>query len=246
MAQNTGVMREPTMDEIMTSIRDIITENTAQTHTVLQQSTVAQTSDKDSPRPILSENQENRSLSVEDAMNALARRIGLEEEKLSQPSQAAPADRFDFKTISARNDAPPAAGVSVSEQEEFLPTVEEVLSSAAADEQISSLQPGFTASKVTDAPSSGLSHNGGQADSITPKPQEDRRATLGHSVAGNGPHSDKKSNERSSFLFDSLNFEVEQAAEDVLRPLISQWLNDNLPKLINQILREELAKALKN
>ncbi|MCZ2328621.1 DUF2497 domain-containing protein [Bartonella sp. F02] len=78
MVQSSNALREPSMDEILTSIREIIEENVVQTDRFSNEGVVVNTSENSSTE--LSEDTDGATLSVDDAMKALADRIGLSSE----------------------------------------------------------------------------------------------------------------------------------------------------------------------
>lgn len=89
MAQSSNALREPTTDEILASIREIIEENTGRIS--MQSGDKAndfkKRNEADSSS-FSSNNFENRdALTVEDAMRALAARIGLKENRQSKSTQ---------------------------------------------------------------------------------------------------------------------------------------------------------------
>ncbi|WP_455481559.1 DUF2497 domain-containing protein [Bartonella sp. B35(2025)] len=78
MVQSSSVLREPSMDEILTSIREIIEENAVQSDHFSNEDTTVNSSEGHSTIP--SEGAYDAALSVDDAMRALANRIGLSSE----------------------------------------------------------------------------------------------------------------------------------------------------------------------
>ncbi|EJF75768.1 DUF2497 domain-containing protein [Bartonella alsatica] len=79
MVQSSSVLREPSMDEILTSIREIIEENSVQPDHFLNGGVAVNASADHSAAA--SEGAYDTTLSVDDAMKALADRIGLSSEK---------------------------------------------------------------------------------------------------------------------------------------------------------------------
>ncbi|WP_336294836.1 DUF2497 domain-containing protein [Bartonella sp. CB169] len=78
MVQSSSVLREPSMDEILTSIREIIEENASQSSHFLNENVVENASVDHTA--IESADVDDTTLSVDDAMKALADRIGLSSE----------------------------------------------------------------------------------------------------------------------------------------------------------------------
>ncbi|WP_455476647.1 DUF2497 domain-containing protein [Bartonella sp. B41] len=79
MVQSSSVLREPSMDEILTSIREIIEENAAQSDQLLGGEVSVDVSE-DHCSEASSDGTYDAALSVDDAMKALASRIGLSSE----------------------------------------------------------------------------------------------------------------------------------------------------------------------
>lgn len=79
MAQNSNALRNPTTDEILTSIREIIEENTGRINRQAGEKVPAARNHAEANKnPSAAEQYQNRdALTVEDAMQALAARIGL-------------------------------------------------------------------------------------------------------------------------------------------------------------------------
>ncbi|AQX30899.1 DUF2497 domain-containing protein [Bartonella schoenbuchensis] len=74
MVQSSNALREPSMDEILTSIREIIEENAVQADHFVNETLADASSEKHSE--VSSEDVCETTLSVDDAMKALADRIG--------------------------------------------------------------------------------------------------------------------------------------------------------------------------
>ncbi|ENN92483.1 DUF2497 domain-containing protein [Bartonella bovis] len=74
MVQSSNALREPSMDEILTSIREIIEENAVQADHFADEVVTDASSEKQSE--VSSEDGSETTLSVDDAMKALADRIG--------------------------------------------------------------------------------------------------------------------------------------------------------------------------
>ncbi|MHC5307082.1 DUF2497 domain-containing protein [Bartonella sp. LJL80] len=175
MAQSSSAMREPTMDEILTSIREIIEENTAQA----AQLESIQSAAKVKPSVDHGVNTSlNSSLSVDDAMKALAARIGLSvgietEQPSKDAEQNAETDIFGESRLNAAS----------SQAIDKTKIVSETTASPSAANDIGVKKPLFLA-------------------------------------------------------------EAESIAENELRPVLSSWLETQLPTLVEKILREEIAKIL--
>lgn len=79
MAQSSNALRNPTTDEILTSIREIIEENTGRinNHSDEKMSVVRNQAEANRNASTVEEYEKQDALTVEDAMQALAARIGL-------------------------------------------------------------------------------------------------------------------------------------------------------------------------
>lgn len=185
MVQSSSVLREPSMDEILTSIREIIEENTVQPEHFLNDDVVANASEDRAA--VAPESVYDTTLSVDDAMKALADRIGLSSENqnfsLTQEKE----------NIEAENNT-----VGVDMQKVKLSS-EEQRSVHKAKE---------------------YSHEAYVSQS--------ENTAVGHV-------------ELSEYCLSS----AEKIAKDVLRPAIAEWLQSKLPVLLENILREEIVKAIK-
>ncbi|EJF77135.1 hypothetical protein MCQ_01639 [Candidatus Bartonella washoeensis Sb944nv] len=185
MVQSSSVLREPSMDEILTSIREIIEENAVQPDHFSNEGIAVNASTEHSAG--LSEGVYDTTLSVDDAMKALADRIGLSSEKqdfsLTQEKENTEAENntvsVDMQKIK----------LSSGEQRSVHKTKE------CSDEAFVSQSENMTADRV----------------------------------------------ELSAYCISS----AEKIAKDVLRPAIAEWLQRKLPILLEDILREEIVKAIK-
>ncbi|MET3590371.1 cell pole-organizing protein PopZ [Bartonella silvatica] len=185
MVQSSSVLREPSMDEILTSIREIIEENAVQPDHFLNDSSV--TSVPADRSEGTAEEGYDATLSVDDAMKALADRIGLSSEKQ------------DFSLMQGKEGKGVENGTVGVDIKNVKPSSEEQSSVHKAKEY------------------SGEVHVS-QAENIVSS-----RVEL------------------SEYCVSS----AEKIAKDVLRPAIAEWLKNKLPILLENILREEIVKAIK-
>ncbi|WP_074381239.1 DUF2497 domain-containing protein [Bartonella doshiae] len=184
MVQSSSVLREPSMDEILTSIREIIEENAVQSEHFSNEDAVVNASVDRSAVP--SEGVYDTALSVDDAMKALADRIGLSSEN------------HDFSLTQEKENTEAENAVSTdmqkmkhsSEEQHFVHKTKE-----HNDEMFVSRPESIAAGRV----------------------------------------------ELSAHCISS----AEKIAKDVLRPAIAEWLQSKLPILLEDILREEIVKAIK-
>ncbi|VEJ45558.1 DUF2497 domain-containing protein [Bartonella vinsonii] len=185
MVQSSSVLREPSMDEILTSIREIIEENAVQPDHFLNEGGAMNTSADRLEET--SKGGYEATLSVDDAMKALADRIGLSSENQDSSSIQ------EKENIEAENST-----VGVNMQKVKL----------SSEEQ----HPVHKTKEYNDESRVSQARN---------------RATTRV--------------ELSEYCLSS----AEKIAKDVLRPAIAEWLQCKLPVLLENILREEIVKAIK-
>ncbi|ATP12568.1 DUF2497 domain-containing protein [Bartonella henselae] len=183
MVQSSSVLREPSMDEILTSIREIIEENAVHPDYFSNEGAAGNSSRENLEIP--SEGVYDTSLSVDDAMKALADRIGLSSENHDFSLTK------DKESIEAENNT---VGVDMQKMKR------------SSEEQSSVHRT--------------QEHN---------KPfSQSENVIAGHV-------------ELSAYCISS----AEKIAKDVLRPAIAEWLQHKLPVLLEDILREEIVRAIK-
>ncbi|WP_273755396.1 DUF2497 domain-containing protein [Bartonella sp. MM73XJBT.G] len=185
MVQSSSVLREPSMDEILTSIREIIEENAVQSNHFLNEDVAVNASEDHSE--VASEGIYDTTLSVDDAMKALADRIGLSAENQGGGSAQEKED-----TAVENN----TVGVDVQKMK-------------LASEERNSV---YKAKEYED-------------EIRKPQSESGRTGRV----------------ELSAYCISS----AEKIARDVLRPAIAEWLQSKLPVLLEDILREEIVKAIK-
>ncbi|WP_254474290.1 DUF2497 domain-containing protein [Bartonella sp. B1098] len=185
MVQSSSVLREPSMDEILTSIREIIEENAVQSDHFLNEDVAVNASED--RLEVASEGFYDTTLSVDDAMKALADRIGLstenQERRIAQEKEDTALENH-------------TVGVDVQKMK-------------LSSEERNSV---YKAKEYE--------------DEIRKSQSETRKAGRV---------------ELSAYCISS----AEKIAKDVLRPAIAEWLQSKLPVLLEDILREEIVKAIK-
>ncbi|WP_455480325.1 DUF2497 domain-containing protein [Bartonella sp. B12(2025)] len=183
MVQSSSVLREPSMDEILMSIREIIEENAVQSGHFLNEGVVENASEDRSA--VASEGVYDTTLSVDDAMKALADRIGLpsEDKSFSLTQEDAEAENNTVGVDMQKMKLSSGEQCSVHKTKEY------------SDETCVSQSENTTADRV----------------------------------------------ELSEYCISS----AEKIAKDVLRPAVAEWLQCKLPVLLENILREEIVKAIK-
>ncbi|ALE03662.1 DUF2497 domain-containing protein [Bartonella ancashensis] len=195
MVQSSGALREPSMDEILTSIREIIEENTVQSDQASgAENVLSDVTEKGSFGSYFEDGIYETSLSVDDAMKTLADRIGL------------PSDMEDLSFMQVEDKA-------------------EIENDMGAEGSMRELNE----KKMESSPKekSSVHKVGMYSNEVNVLQQED---IISHDV------------ELSKHLVSS----AEKVAEDILRPAVSEWLQDQLPILLEKILREEILKKVRN
>ncbi|WP_336279558.1 DUF2497 domain-containing protein [Bartonella sp. CB175] len=184
MVQSSSVLREPSMDEILTSIREIIEENTVQPDYLSNEGIVANTATDRSA--VQSDGVYDATLSVDDAMKALADRIGLSSENQNFSSQVRENSEVENNTMGR-------------DMQNMKSSSEEQRSVHKTNEY-----------------------------------NDELFAAQSENIAAGGV-------DLSAYCVSS----AEKVAKDVLRPAIAEWLQCKLPVLVENIVREEIVKALK-
>ncbi|WP_273788547.1 MULTISPECIES: DUF2497 domain-containing protein [Bartonella] len=185
MVQSSSVLREPSMDEILTSIREIIEENAVQSDHFLNEDVAVNASEGRSEAA--SEGIYDTTLSVDDAMKALADRIGLSSEN---------------------------QGGKVTQEKEDIEAENNTVGMDMQKMKLSSEE---------------------RNSVYKAKEYEDEIRKSQSEARGDGHV------ELSAYCISS----AEKIAKDVLRPAIAEWLQSKLPILLEDILREEIVKAIK-
>ncbi|WP_375623964.1 MULTISPECIES: DUF2497 domain-containing protein [unclassified Bartonella] len=181
MVQSSSVLREPSMDEILTSIREIIEENAVQSDHFLNEDVAVNASE------VASEGIYDTTLSVDDAMKALADRIGLSSEN---------------------------QGGKITQEKEDIEAENNTVGMDMQKMKLSSEE----------------------RNSVYKAKEYEDEIRKSQSEAGRDGHV-----ELSAYCISS----AEKIAKDVLRPAIAEWLQSKLPILLEDILREEIVKAIK-
>lgn len=253
MAQSSNALREPTMDEILNSIREIIEENTAQanrmpanhqnpirqvpvqpvfsqpanrqpvdyeqTNSQFVQQTNSQFAQRSSSPFVQQPNlSQQKPVTVDEAMQALAKRIGLAADATGAPAAntAAPQQAFGEQFSQADTH-------SKSLQPEVQPTKEVVhlfKNSSTHDETMTEVQ------KTYDSVRTNQIDGEWEPTVKNVEYNTDVKATVHNKVS-------------------ELLEKTETIAEQELRPALATWLDKQLPVLVERILREEISKVVK-
>lgn len=253
MAQSSNALREPTMDEILNSIREIIEENTAQanrmpanqqnpirqvpvqpvfsqpanrqpvdyeqTNSQFVQQTNSQFAQRSSSPFVQQPNlSQQKPVTVDEAMQALAKRIGLAADATGAPAANTAAPQQAFREQFSQADTH-----SKSLQPEVQPTKEVVhlfKNSSTHDETMTEVQ------KTYDSVRTNQIDGEWEPTVKNVEYNTDVKATVHNKVS-------------------ELLEKTETIAEQELRPALATWLDKQLPVLVERILREEISKVVK-
>lgn len=204
MAQGSNALREPTTDEILTSIREIIEENTGRLNRQSGENVSGVKGREEVNRNVLADqkNENQDALTIDDAMRALAARIGLR-----QTNQVNSANqREEIAGNKEPSEKQPFENFGISGQNEGMLN---------------------TNSAMTN-------HNNEFATS--PNAEQFSNTNINAAPRGEDPHVDVKFGP---------NFwtSVDLLAEQTLRPILVEWLQERWPALVEKILHEEIVHA---
>lgn len=262
MAQSSNALREPTMDEILNSIREIIEENTAQANQmpaeqtnlirqVAAQPVVSQPANRQSLNYTEANSQfaqqptsqfaqqptfpQQKPVTVDEAMQALAKRIGLTTDTTNISADTANISADTANTSAASNAAPEqtyreqfsdtdAHSESLQSEQSEVQHTEEVVhlfkSSSTHDETMTEVEKTYDSVRTDQIDSECKAATKNEAQNA------DVKVTVQNKVS-------------------ELLEKTETIAEQELRPALATWLDKQLPILVERILREEISKVVK-
>ncbi|MDX0721929.1 DUF2497 domain-containing protein [Sinorhizobium medicae] len=254
MAQ-LNVAREPSMDEILASIRKIIESNEpGPTGTSMRQSFEDDGGD-DADHSIDSETEANDFSSIEDRFSAVGSSQSVAETRTgSSLSSTAPLSLADV-----------AARVRAASERQAVHTPQRE-QTGGADARSPEDSP--VISRVAAFPSSAaLASNAATGGSVSrfpahgdPAPATGEPAVDAHAAAPEEPAEPESApgsivspavSRQVARAFDELAHAVEngprrsfdEIAEAMLRPMLQEWLDDNLPTLVERLVREEIERV---
>lgn len=248
MAQSSNALREPTMDEILNSIREIIEENTAQANQmpaeqtnlvrqVAAQPVVSQPANRQSLNYTEANSQfaqqptsqfaqqpnfpQQKPVTVDEAMQALAKRIGLTTDTTNTSAfgNAAPEQTYreQFSDTDAHSESLQSEPSEVQHTEEVVHLFK---SSSTHDETVTKVEKTYDSVRTDQIDSECKSATKNEAQNA------DVKVTVQNEVS-------------------ELLEKTETIAEQELRPALATWLDKQLPILVERILREEISKVVK-
>lgn len=268
MAQSPNTMQEPSMDELLASIREIIEENAgaapgenANRKIENEARAPRQPMETATPRPEIRPVPKNNSVPVQDAMNALAERIGLRKPIAGETTEAiAPRPVVAPPAPPLAPPAPPPA-LKVAPKE---PKIEVPV------QPQSQPQPVFPAPMQTQAspqpqvqPQPQPSQQVQSLSQVSPIPQVPQQPQVQTTVTPqpafrqqqvNQPKPkprveikrDVEAKKDMEELEKNFRADFEKSAELLLRPYIAQWLDEHFRHLFDKILREEIQRMVQS
>ncbi|MBI0020649.1 DUF2497 domain-containing protein [Bartonella sp. W8097] len=242
MAQSSNALREqPTTDEILASIREIIEENTGRVNdrTAAKTSVNNRSAAKATGQQTLNNAQTGLDdLSVDEAMKVLAARIGLKKDSNQSVADAGTKDAFsnDVSAPSTLRQKPVDEPLQSSFQQQN--TVNET-------PQDFNNQPADLAGNTDLAGGQQLAPDNTNYQSIESADLSARQDV--ETAADNATNKEVNNEDIYSDIHFSPEFwnHVNALAEETLRPILVQWLQKRWPALVEKILREEISGAFK-
>ncbi|MBI0166752.1 DUF2497 domain-containing protein [Bartonella sp. M0280] len=240
MAQSSNALREqPTTDEILASIREIIEENTGRVNdrTAAKTSVNNRSAAKATGQQTLNNAQNNAQtglddLSVDEAMKVLAARIGLKKDSNQSVADAGTKDAFS-------ND------VSAPSTLRQKPVDERLQSSFQQQNTVNETPQDFNNQPADLAGGQQLAPDNTNYQSIESADLSARQDV--ETAADNATNTEVNNEDIYSDIHFSPEFwnHVNALAEETLRPILVQWLQKRWPALVEKILREEISGAFK-
>jgi hypothetical protein len=265
MAQ-ANVAREPSMEEILASIRKIIESNDPAEEQdvglggqVEQGADAGDTDESERPLSLLNKISEaakepaavpeakmdDAAGDLDKAMPFASLRTGLED---TEPSSQAVEEVDMAEVIKADNEPEVAVSLASVAAEVSAAAVEEAVVDDVRDEEDTEEPP---VSEVVVLPAANRESDADVEDEIAAdvvaEPDDEADATAEEGRALISP----EAGARVAASFGNLNHAVsngptrsfDEIAEDMLRPMLQQWLDDNLPTLVERLVREEIERV---
>ncbi|KGF69107.1 hypothetical protein LL06_12910 [Hoeflea sp. BAL378] len=252
-----GAQREPSMEEILASIRRIIENNepaadgshpAAGAHAFDGSDAYADELDADEADDQHARDDEPavRPVSLAEVA-ALARSVPKHLDLKTELPRFA-AQNFSPRTTEGETAEAQASGDQESEPRTAPVTMQVVaeIDDAAAEE----LRDALVSDEPVKAPdrTEAAASDSGQTDPVAQEPaqpqSEDRRGSTGQLVS-------LQTGEKVAAAFGELDAAIaagqhrsfDEIAEEMLRPMLTQWLDDNLPTLVERLVREEIERV---
>ncbi|QZZ37256.1 PopZ family protein [Nitratireductor kimnyeongensis] len=241
---SNGSQREPSMEEILASIRRIIEDNDTPPATSSEKAgaeTVAANEDsaQQSEAARKEEPQNLQALSVRDEVS-LSRPVPLED--VPQNDVAGDVENFkselqdtaDKETVT---EAGPSGSQVAGSSSSYASTIDKGLMQRLAE--VEAVQSTPTSSGIADREESGARQNEARSPASSERTDETKQGILseytGRKVAA-------AFGELNEAFEASRRRNFDQMAEDMLRPMLQDWLDNNLPTIVERLVREEIER----
>lgn len=253
MAQAHSAQREPSMEEILSSIRRIIEDSDAGAKQAEQISGDTSGNAESESAGELTGQPENENVVHEEPSPSSLADIQLEIARDRAQAASSPAE----KETPEPEPGPGTMGVKADIVEES--TLAGEMAAGSAEETVSQAA---TEAETTEAEDNALSGSGAgevewahalsedpvQGKSNVPATATDRQAAQKPS---SGPILSEEAGRRVAASFEQLSeaFMENRAkafdsmAEEMLRPMLQEWLDENLPTLVEKLVREEIERV---
>ncbi|MCA1492788.1 PopZ family protein [Sinorhizobium alkalisoli] len=261
MAQ-LNVAREPSMDEILASIRKIIESNETGPIAASDPQSFEDGDDDDIELAIDSEMQAAVFRSADEDIASMRRAPAVPEEELvaARTHGATPPSPLSLADVAARvRAASERHGASYAGREPPLTEARElqdspVLTSRMAAVASSAVTPSSVSVEAA-APAAALPDTAAEPEKATSPAKVNEQSTTADSNSeaekASGAIVSPAVGRQVARAFDDLAHAVEQGprrsfdeiAETMLRPMLQEWLDDNLPTLVERLVREEIERV---
>lgn len=221
MAQASSVQREPSMEEILASIRRII-EDSDQKPRADEEETLAQ------PAQDFADDHGADEAQVE----TFSAEIGAVSE------EEAPAEARDAQILSMAEIQATIREKSAETAAAFAPSTPET---GAAEETADEIGFELPATGASTAPASGMPGAGPSASEAEAAPPEAPKPVIISEQAGRQVAA--AFGELSEAFAASRRRSFDEMAAEMLRPMLQDWLDNNLPTLVERLVREEIERV---
>lgn len=234
-----GAQREPSMEEILASIRRIIESNEPG-------------QDGDAPVDLYNDYDRDAGEGDEVAADDIA---DVADEALPSPNAEARADTpaaqpVSLADVAARVRGAPQVSAAEAPAAEAVSADARVRADDAALENIAAEE--LRRALVADNPSSAAqSPETPAARAMVDEERDPATDNAAPSLESNGQLVSLHTGEKVAAAFEQLDAAIaagktrsfDEIAEEMLRPMLTQWLDDNLPTLVERLVREEIERV---
>ncbi|MFC3162721.1 PopZ family protein [Ciceribacter thiooxidans] len=244
MAQ-PSVAREPSMEEILASIRRIIESNDPESAKL----------DSTSLPPVYEDEDDDLALAIDEAAPAMhaANDRGAASVQAVEPAEKPAPKNISLADLAARvrssservEQSEPVAGRPV----EASSSVSPVMTSRMAElrSSVPQVEPEREASANAAAAAETFVMTDVRAEAIVEAPEPAAPSTDTESKAlvsaETHEHVARSFGELAEAIDGSQRRSLDEMAEEMLRPMLQEWLDDNLPTLVERLVREEIERV---